>query len=130
MATSREPLRLPGEALCPVPPLGFPPPDTDPADIPAFPAIRLLSDRAAAAAPGFAVTNANAVLAAELCQRLDGLPLAIEHAAARLRTIPLIELVARLDPAIFPSSSPAASARQRTLGAVIEPDAETSPERL
>lgn len=120
VTTSREALRLPGEALCPVPPLDCPLPDTDPADIAAFPAVRLLAERAAAVAPGFAVTDANAGPVAALSRRLDGLPLAIELAAARLRTIPLAELAARLEPAILPSGSPAAVPRQRTLEAVIE----------
>jgi predicted ATPase/DNA-binding NarL/FixJ family response regulator len=88
LATSREPLAVGGEQEYPVQPLA-----TDPhAD-----AVRLLVERARAFLPSFALTGEIEPLLAEICQRLDGLPLAIELAAARIKTLPPYELLARLD---------------------------------
>jgi hypothetical protein len=85
LATSREPLGLSGEALWPVPPLDVPDlaAEPDPAELAGSPAIRLFVARAAAAAPGFALTADNAPTVAVLCRRLDGLPLALKMAATR-----------------------------------------------
>ncbi|HLU71452.1 MAG TPA: BTAD domain-containing putative transcriptional regulator [Nonomuraea sp.] len=107
LATSREPLGVPGETVLQVPPLE---PDA---------AARLFAERAAAARPGFTVRDPG--LVDEVCRRLDGLPLAIELAAARLRSFPLDELVARLDDrfALLSGVSRAAEPRHRTLRAVV-----------
>lgn len=96
LATSRSPLRLAGEVIYEVPPLSLPD-DEDPSTVLQSPAARLLVDRASTAAPGFEVTADNADAIALLCQRLDGLPLALELAAARIRTFSPRELVAHLD---------------------------------
>ncbi|MQY09555.1 ATP-binding protein [Actinomadura macrotermitis] len=85
LTTSREPLNVIGEHVVAVPPLG----DPD--------SVRLFADRAEAMAPAFAVTAANRELVAGLCRRLDGLPLAIELAAVRLRTMSIEQLDQRLD---------------------------------
>ena len=106
VATSREPLAIAGENLVPVTPL---------AD---DPAVELFLDRARAVSPGFASTPA----VAEICRRLDGLPLAIELAAARLRTMPVEQIAARLDDRfrLLTGGSRAALPRHRTLRAVVD----------
>jgi predicted ATPase len=93
LATSRERLRLQGERVYPVPPLSLP----DPAgpDPGGSEAIRLFVERARAVEPGFTLTDDDAAVA-EICRRLDGLPLAIELAAARVRLLPPRAMVARL----------------------------------
>ncbi|WP_419994045.1 BTAD domain-containing putative transcriptional regulator [Streptomyces boninensis] len=120
LATSREPLGIAGETLCPVPPLGLPADTVYEADL-TYPAIRLFADRARAARPDFAVTAANAPTVIEICRRLDGLPLAIELAAARLRTLPVQEVAARLDDRfrLLTTGSRTALPRHRTLQAVV-----------
>lgn len=142
LATSREPLGIDGEALCPVPPLGLPAPEAprrpdapdapDTPDTPdtqaardpapaAAPAVRLFADRARAARPDFAVGPGNAAAVAEICRRLDGLPLAIELAAARLRSLPVEQVAARLDNRfrLLTTGSRTALPRHRTLQAVV-----------
>jgi predicted ATPase len=95
LVASRTVLRLSGEYELAVPPLPVPPPGSgDPAD---YPSVRLFADRARAEAPGFQLTSSNAQVVAEICRRLDGLPLAIELAAARIRLLPPRALLARLD---------------------------------
>jgi predicted ATPase/DNA-binding CsgD family transcriptional regulator len=95
LATSRQPLNVPGEHTCAIPPLPVPDPrartagDGD--------AVELFARCAAAAVPGFAVTDANRACVIRLCRRLDGVPLAIELAAVRLRAISLEQLVDRLE---------------------------------
>ncbi len=116
LATSREPLRLRAEQLLPLAPLALPE-SPDLAAIARAPAARLLADRARALNPGFALDEANAPAVAAICARLDGLPLAIELAAARLDQLSPAELLARLDPRLpaltnGPRDLPA---RQRTL---------------
>jgi non-specific serine/threonine protein kinase len=98
LATSREVLRVSGECDFPVPPLALPdgPPVTTAAALGAFEAVRLFVARAQAVNPDFALDEDNAPVVAEACRRLDGLPLAIELAAARLRHLPLKALLARL----------------------------------
>ncbi|MFG3254800.1 LuxR C-terminal-related transcriptional regulator [Streptomyces sp. NPDC048172] len=104
LATSRQPLDIAGEHVLPVPPLPVP----DPGDLgrPAAPptgpvptgdAVELFVQRARAARPGFRVTPANRADVVRLCRRLDGIPLAVELAAVRLRAVPLSELADRLE---------------------------------
>jgi predicted ATPase/DNA-binding SARP family transcriptional activator len=100
LVTSRAPLRLSGEQEYPLAPLPLPTPDELAADSAASDALALFADRAAAVDPGFALGAGNAPLVADVVARLDGLPLAIELAAARLRLFPLQELVRRLSPAV------------------------------
>jgi predicted ATPase/DNA-binding CsgD family transcriptional regulator len=118
LATSRVLLRLSGEHAVAVPPLGLPADGGDPvAAVAAADAGRLFVDRARAARSDFALTGATAAAVAAICRRLDGLPLAIELAAARVAHLPPIALLARLDrrlPVLTggPRDLPA---RQRTL---------------
>ncbi|MER5480685.1 BTAD domain-containing putative transcriptional regulator [Streptomyces sp. NPDC002734] len=112
LATSREPLGVPGELIRPVEPLPEPH------------AMRLLADRGAAARPGFRVDAdaETAAACAEICRRLDGLPLAIELAAARLRMLSPRQLADRLDDRfrLLTSGSRTALPRQQTLRAVVD----------
>jgi predicted ATPase len=98
LATSRAVLRLSGEHEFAVPPLPIPPAGTalDPAGLLDYASVRLFTERAHAAAPDFQLTGDNAAAVAEICRRLDGLPLAIELAAARLRLLPPQALASRL----------------------------------
>jgi predicted ATPase len=96
LATSRQPLDVPGEHPYPVPPL--PVPDKDaPGGGRDGDAVELFAQRAAVALPGFAVTEDNRAQVVRLCRRLDGIPLAIELAAVRLRALPLAELADRVE---------------------------------
>jgi predicted ATPase/DNA-binding SARP family transcriptional activator len=116
LATSRTPLRLSGEQEYPLAPLPLPQPDA-PADVLGNDALALFADRASAVDPHFVLGADNAPLIAEVVARLDGLPLAIELAAARLRLFPLDELARRLSPAVpLLTGGPVDhAARQRTL---------------
>ncbi|MFH7598348.1 BTAD domain-containing putative transcriptional regulator [Streptomyces racemochromogenes] len=109
LATSREPLGVPGEFLRPVEPL------PDPV------ALRLLDDRGAAARPGFRVAD-DPEAAAEICRRLDGLPLAIELAAARLRLLTPRQIADRLDDRfrLLTGGARTVLPRQQTLRAVVD----------
>jgi non-specific serine/threonine protein kinase len=117
LATSRTPLRLSGEQEYPLAPLPLPQPNAPAADLLGNDALALFADRAAAVDPHFALGADNAPLIAEVVARLDGLPLAIELAAARLRLFPLEELARRLSPAVpLLTGGPVDhAARQRTL---------------
>jgi len=95
LATSRQPLAVPGEHTCVIAPLPVPEPDAR--DTGSGDAVELFAQCAAAVVPGFAVTDANRATVIRLCQRLDGVPLAIELATVRLRAIPLEQLADRLD---------------------------------
>ena len=99
LVTSRTVLRLSGEHEFPVPPLPVPPAGVgrDLADLQRYASVSLFVERAHAVAPGFELTGANAGAVAEICRRLDGLPLAIELAAARVRLLPPQALASRLD---------------------------------
>ncbi|MER7681303.1 BTAD domain-containing putative transcriptional regulator [Streptomyces sp. NPDC096934] len=112
LATSREPLGVPGELLRPVEPLPEP-----------F-ALRLFADRGASARPGFRIDAdaGTAEAAAEICRRLDGLPLAIELAAARLRMLTPRQIADRLDDRfrLLTSGSRTVLPRQQTLRAVVD----------
>ncbi|MFC5831349.1 BTAD domain-containing putative transcriptional regulator [Nonomuraea insulae] len=122
LATSREPLSLPGEHLAPVPPLEPPPIGAEPALAEAYPSVRLLVDRATAARPGFVLDEGNVAAVVALCRRLDGMPLAIELAAARLRTMTPRQLADRIDDRfrLLTGGSRSALPRQQTLRAVVE----------
>jgi predicted ATPase/class 3 adenylate cyclase/DNA-binding SARP family transcriptional activator len=97
LATSREHLGVPGEAVVRIPPLSVPPEDAvDPVHIESFEAVRLFAERAASQQDGFAVDASNASVLAALCRRLEGIPLAIELAAVRVRTLKPQEILDRL----------------------------------
>ena len=136
LATSREALGITGETVCPVPPLPVPQAvgDGELAAVAAAASVRLLADRARAVRPGFAVTDANAADVARICRVLDGMPLAIELAAARLRTMSPAQLTARLGDrfAVLTGGSRTALPRHQTLRAVVEWSWEllSKPERV
>jgi predicted ATPase/DNA-binding SARP family transcriptional activator len=121
LATSRQPLRIDGETLCPVPPLPVPPPS--PAEgSEAYASVRLLRDRAVAVRPDFELHADNAGAVARICRMLDGMPLAIELAAVWLRTLTPGQLAERLDDrfALLTGGSRTALPRHRTLRAVVD----------
>jgi predicted ATPase/DNA-binding SARP family transcriptional activator len=138
LATSREPLAITGEALWTVGPLTLPPDpavldepgqahEAERAGVPApaiddYAAVRLLAQRASAVLPGFAVTGANAPAVARICRALDGMPLAIELAAARMRTMGPDQVAARLDDrfGLLTGGSRIAMPRHQTLRAVVD----------
>lgn len=102
LATSREPLGIPGEIIMPVRSLSVPDPDTapDPRILLRYESIRLFLERARYRQPSFALTGENAAAVAEICRRLDGIPLAIELAAARVGVLTVGQIAARLDDAL------------------------------
>jgi predicted ATPase/DNA-binding SARP family transcriptional activator len=124
LATSREPLRLAAEVVWSVPPLEVPPSGTpaDPSLLARSGAVRLFAERAAAAAPGFRLDAETAGPVAELCRRLDGIPLALELAATRVRALGVQSLVARLDDRLrlLAAGHRGAPSRHRTLAATID----------
>lgn len=123
LATSREALGVGGERAWLVPGLALPSSDDAvPAKIAASPAVRLFVDRAQAALATFTLDASNAVAVAQICHRLDGLPLAIELAAARVRALPAEQLARRLDDAfhVLTSGARTAVSRHRTLRAAID----------
>jgi predicted ATPase/DNA-binding XRE family transcriptional regulator len=136
LATSREALDISGECIFKVPSLSLPDP-TPSQNMEALmesAAVKLFVDRAATAMPGFALTRGNAMAVAQVCRRLDGLPLAIELAAARIRLLTVDQIAARLDDAfrLLTSGSRTALPRQKTLQALIDWSYELLPasERL
>jgi predicted ATPase len=124
LATSREPLRISGEVVFRVPSLDIPDPGLtlEPHELLRYEAVRLFAERAAAAAPGFAVDEENAVDVARICLRLDGLPLALELAAGRLGALGPAAIAERLDDRfrLLRSTSRASPTRQQTLAATLE----------
>ncbi|MGW3128145.1 ATP-binding protein [Streptomyces sp. NPDC001123] len=122
LATSRHRLGLTEEHLMEVRPLPVPDPDGDLSAAESHAALALFADRAAAVLPGFRLTPANRAAVARLCRRLDGLPLAIELAAVRMRVLGLDQLLARLDDRyrLLTAGSPAALPRHRTLRAAVD----------
>ncbi|WP_328989998.1 winged helix-turn-helix domain-containing protein [Kribbella sp. NBC_01245] len=124
LTTSREPLAIPGEHLHPVGPLGLPPEDSAEGTPPGttYPSVELFVDRARAVRPDFALNVTNGPAVAEICRRLDGMPLAIELAAARLRALTPAQIVDRLTDRfrLLTSGSRTALPRHQTLRAVVE----------
>jgi predicted ATPase len=118
LATSREPLAIPGEQLFPVEPLALPPDDVPPGVAADYPAVRLLVDRAA----GLVLNEHNTGPVVRICRALDGMPLAIELAAARLRTLPIDVLADRLADRfrLLTGGSRTALPRHQTLRAVVD----------
>ncbi|MEU0626397.1 LuxR C-terminal-related transcriptional regulator [Streptomyces sp. NPDC005989] len=137
LATSRQPLGIAGEQVFPVEPLPVP----EAGDVAGAghrvralsgnPAVALFVERAAAVLPGFTVTESDAVAVAELVRRLDGLPFAIELAAARVRSLTPREILERLTDrfALLTGGSRVAADRQRTLRALIDWSHELCTER-
>ncbi|MER6715362.1 LuxR C-terminal-related transcriptional regulator [Streptomyces sp. NPDC000877] len=134
LATSRHRLGLTEEHLLEVRPLPVPDPDGDLSAAEGYPALTLFADRAAAVVPGFRLTPANRASVARLCHRLDGLPLAIELAAVRMRVLDVDQLLDRLDDRyrFLTTGSPAALPRHQTLRAAVawSHDLCTGPEQL
>ncbi|HEY7461638.1 MAG TPA: tetratricopeptide repeat protein [Gemmatimonadota bacterium] len=136
LATSREPLAIAGETSWVVQPLSNPPADALPPldDLLRFEGVRLFTERAAAVLPSFRLTDDNRAAVVRICQRLDGLPLAIELAAARIRTLSAEQIAARLDDrfGFLTTGSRTAPPRQRTLRAALDWSHEllTDPERV
>ena len=122
LATSREPLGITGEALWPVVPLALPERDASPGQIAQSPAVQLLRDRAGAVRRDLAADGRTLATMARICLALDGMPLAIELAAARLRTMSIDQLASRLDDRfrLLTGGSRTALPRHRTLRAVVD----------
>jgi predicted ATPase/class 3 adenylate cyclase len=139
MASSREPLNVQGETLWPVSALAVPnwsgsEPDLAFQEIAQLEAVHLFVERASLARPDFTLTKENANLVAKICWRLDGLPLALELAAARIKVLPLGQILERLDNRfrLLTGGSRTALPRQQTLGALIDwsYDLLAEPERI
>ncbi|MGB6458178.1 MAG: hypothetical protein WBH47_27200, partial [Streptosporangiaceae bacterium] len=146
VATSREPLRVRGETVWRVQPLSLPTqtwpsraPAVAVAEADADEAVRLFADRAAAVRPGFALTEDNWAHVVQICRTLDGVPLAIELAAARIRALSVEQIAARLDDRfrLLASGDRTAPPRQQTLQAAVDwsfelltPDEQTLLRRL
>jgi predicted ATPase/DNA-binding SARP family transcriptional activator len=122
LATSREPLGITGEVLHPVGPLAMPVQDGTASEALRFPAVRLFADRGAAARPGFTVDQATVGPVLDICRALDGIPLAIELAAARLRALSPDQIAARLDDRfrLLAGGSRTSLPRHQTLRAVVD----------
>ncbi|MFZ0752426.1 MAG: BTAD domain-containing putative transcriptional regulator [Trebonia sp.] len=122
LATSREPLGITGEALWVVEPLALPEEDAGSADIESSPAVQLLRDRAGEVRRDLASGTSALATMARVCRALDGMPLAIELAAARLRTMSIDQLASRLDDRfrLLTSGSRTALPRHRTLRAMVD----------
>ncbi len=122
LATSRESLALAGETTIRVASLAVPPMDGDPAALAENEAVRLFITRAGEALPGFALMAENVAAVTEICRRLDGLPLALELAAARVRSMTPGQIAQRLDERfkLLTGGSRTALPRQRTLQAAVD----------
>lgn len=123
LATSRRPLGITGEIAWPVPPLALPPPGaTSREEIASFPAVALFCERAQAVRPTFTLTDTNAADVAATCLALDGLPLALELAAARADVLTPAAIVARLQNRfdLLVDGARDAAARQQTLRAALD----------
>lgn len=123
LSTSQEPLGVGGEQVCAVPPLTLPDPAVgDPMLLAQASAVRLFVSRATAAAPAFTLDESNARDVAELCHRLDGIPLALELAATRVRALGIRGLLTRIDDRfrVLTCGHRGAPPRQQTLRAMID----------
>ena len=122
LATSREPLGLTGETLCPVPSLPLPSADADVDEAAASPAVRLFADRAAAVRPGFCVSADSVESVVRICRALDGIPLAIELAAVRVRALTPVQVADRLDDrfALLSVGTRGPLPRHQTLRAIVD----------
>ena len=128
IASSREALGIAGEATFSVPSLSLPrvpPGNTGPLtvdELAQYEAVELFVERASTALPNFRLTDANAPVVAQICQRLDGIPLAIELAAARVKVLKVEQIAARLDDRfrLLTGGSRTALPRQQTLRALID----------
>ncbi|MFF7246030.1 BTAD domain-containing putative transcriptional regulator [Embleya sp. NPDC008237] len=122
LATSREPLGIDGEMLCPLGPLALPPVGVGAAEGMAYASVRLFADRARAVRPGLVIDADTIGAVAEICRRLDGQPLAIELAAARTRSLTPTQIACRLDDRfrLLTGGSRTALPRHQTLRAVVE----------
>ncbi|MFD9036145.1 BTAD domain-containing putative transcriptional regulator [Streptomyces sp. NPDC059567] len=122
LATSREALAITGEALCPLGPLELPTPSRELAEAADSAAVRLFVDRAVGVRPGFTLDDRTVGAVVEICRRLDGMPLALELAAAKLRAMSVDQIAHRLDDRfrLLTSGSRTALPRQRTLLALVE----------
>ncbi|MFB8007453.1 BTAD domain-containing putative transcriptional regulator [Nocardia sp. NPDC056000] len=122
LATSREPLAITGEALCHLEPLAVPASVTEAAVAQRSPAVQLFLDRAVAVRPGFILDDRTFGPVVEICRQLDGVPLALELAAAKLRAMSIDQIARRLDDRfrLLTSGSRTALPRQRTLLALVE----------
>jgi predicted ATPase/class 3 adenylate cyclase/DNA-binding winged helix-turn-helix (wHTH) protein len=134
LSTSREPLRIEGEVIYRVPSLSLPPEQVDDrTDLAGSGAVALFIERASAQAHGFELTDDDAPLVAAICRRLDGMPLALELATARLRSMSLAKLHDRLERrfGLLTGGSRVALPRQQTLQALVDWsfDLLTGPER-
>lgn len=140
LASSREPMGIAGETAWPVPPLSLPEhwreisASPDAMDrLGEYEAVRLFTERATLARPAFQLTNENVHLVAQICWRLDGIPLAIELAAARMRVLTLQQIMERLDDRfhLLTTGSRNAVPRQQTLRSLIDwsHDLLSDPER-
>jgi len=124
LATSRQALEISGEQLMAVPPLATPDPDDSrsPKVLQKYDAVVLFTERAQAVAPGFRISDENQEAVAALCRRLDGIPLALELAAARLRVLSPKQILERLDEhsGVLRSGSAVAPERHRSLRSLID----------
>jgi non-specific serine/threonine protein kinase len=124
LATSRHVLGVAGEVTVPVPPMTIPGTDgpNEPGELLRFEAVRLFAERAAAVLPGFAVNAGNSGAVAGVCRALDGIPLAVELAAVRLRSLSPEQILARLGSRfqLLSGGGPADAPQHRTLQAALE----------
>ena len=124
LATSREALGIAGEGLLPIPSMAVPPAEaaSDLGALAESDAVRLFVDRARAVSPGFSLNAENAAAIAKVCRRLDGIPLAVELAAARVRSLPPAQIADRLDDRfrLLTGGSRTALPRHRTLRAAMD----------
>src|SRR5690606_2957671 len=122
MATSREPIGITGERLLAVPPLELPPEGATAEEARGYPAVQLFADRVRAFSPGFEVDDGNAAAVVRICRELDGMPLALELAAVRVRAMPLPQLAERLSDRfrLLAGGPRSVRPRHQTLEAVVD----------
>ena len=122
LATSREPLGVPGEQRLPVVPLAVPPPGSAEGRLASYSAMQLLLERGRAVRPGLGAAGEDGAALAEICRRLDGIPLALELAAARFNALTPRQVADRLDDRfrLLTTGARTALPRQQTLRAVVD----------